>query len=114
MTLADFTVVPGLAAVTVRGLLGLYNPFAFEVAATRIELTVTAGAYTVLAMQRPGFRLRPGQRSDLLLDQDVPLADAAGGMAAVMKGEPAMLRGELTLRTPQGDRVIPLQLRAGM
>ncbi|MGD1147068.1 MAG: hypothetical protein ABR961_03845 [Thermoanaerobaculaceae bacterium] len=110
VTLTDFTVMPGLAAVTVRGLLGLYNPFGFEVAATKIELKVTAGATTVLTVQRPGFRLRAQQQSDVLLDQDVPLADAAEGVAAFMKGEPAMLQGALVLRTPQGDRVIPLHM----
>ncbi|MBZ5587110.1 MAG: hypothetical protein LAO05_00960 [Acidobacteriia bacterium] len=112
VTFTDFTINPGLSAVNVHGLLGLYNPFGFEVAATKIELKVTAGTHTVIAMQRPGFKLRPRQRSDVLLDQDVPFADAAGGMAAFLKGEPAMVEGELVLRTPHGDRVIPLQLRA--
>ncbi len=111
VTLTDFAVDPGLAAVSVRGLLGLYNPFAFEVAASRIELKVMAGESTVLAIERPGFRLRARQRSDVLIDQDVPFADAAAGVAAYLKGEPATVRGALTLRTPQGDRVIPLQLR---
>ena len=111
VTLTDFTVNPGLAAVNVHGLLGLYNPFAFEVAASKIELKVTAGESTVLAIERPGFRLRARQRSDVLIDQDVPFAEAAAGVAAFLKGEPATVRGVLTLRTPQGDRVIPLQLR---
>ena len=106
----DFTVNPGLAAVNVHGLLGLYNPFSFEVAATRIELKVTAGAHTVLAMQRGGFKLRPGQRSDVLIDQDVPLADAAGGLGAFLKGDPAVLEGTLVLRTPRGDRPVPLRM----
>jgi hypothetical protein len=110
VTLTDFTIMPGLTAVTVRGLLGLYNPFGFEVAATKIELKVTAGAYTVLAVQRPGFRLRARQQSDVLLDQDVPLADAAGGVAAFMKGEPALLEGAIALRTPRGDRPVPLHM----
>ena len=111
VTLTDFTVNPGLAAVNVHGLLGLYNPFAFEVTATKIELKVTAGEATVLTMERPGFRLRARQRSDVLIDQDVPFAEAAAGMAAFLKGEPATARGALTLRTLQGDRIIPLQLR---
>jgi hypothetical protein len=111
VTLTDFTVNPGLSAVNVHGLLGLYNPFAFEIAASRIELRVTAGPATVLEVQRPGFRLRARQRSDVLVDQDVPFADAAAGVAAFLKGEPAVAQGALVLRTPQGDRSVPLQLR---
>ncbi|HVN76523.1 MAG TPA: hypothetical protein VMT19_09415 [Thermoanaerobaculaceae bacterium] len=110
VSVSDFSAVPGLAAVSVHGLLGLYNPFPFEVAATRLQVKVTAGANTVLAMERGGFRLRPRQRSDVLLDQDVPLADAAGGVAAFLKGEPAVLEGAVILRTPRGDRPIPLRM----
>ncbi len=110
VTLSDFAVTPGLAAVNVHGLLGLYNPFAFEVAATRIELKVTAGPHTVLAMQRGGFKLRPRQRGDVLIDQDVPLAEAAGGVAAFLGGQPALLEGAVVLRTPLGDRPVPLRM----
>jgi len=110
VTLTDFSVVPGLAAVTVHGLLGLYNPFSFEVAATRIEVTVTAGKSTVLTTQRGGFKLRPRQRGDILIDQDVPLAEAAGGVAEFLRGEPALLQGAIVLRTPRGDRPIPLRI----
>jgi hypothetical protein len=46
----------------------------------------------------------------VLLDQDVPLADAAGGVAAFMKGEPALLEGAIALRTPRGDRPVPLHM----
>ncbi len=113
-TLTDFTVTPGLSAVNVHGLLGLFNPFSFDVVATRIELTVKVGTQTVLATTRPGFRLRAGQRSDVLVDQDVPLADAAGGVGAFLRGEPAVLEGTLVLRTPQGERAVPLHMRAGM
>ncbi len=113
-TLTDFTVTPGLSAVNVHGLLGLFNPFSFDVVATRIELTVKVGTQTVLTTTRPGFRLRAGQRSDVLVDQDVPLADAAGGVGAFLRGEPAVLEGTLVLRTPQGVRAVPLHMRAGM
>jgi hypothetical protein len=113
-TLTGFTVTPGLAAVNVHGLLGLFNPFSFDVVVTRVELAVTAGTQMVLATRRPGFRLRAGQRSDVLVDQDVPLADAAGGVAAFLRGESAVLEGTLILRTPQGERAVPLHMRAGM
>jgi hypothetical protein len=113
-TLTDFTVTPGLSAVNVHGLLGLFNPFSFDLVATRIELTVKVGTETVLATKRPGFRLRAGQRSDVLVDQDVPLADAAGGVGAFLRGEAAVLEGTLILRTPQGERAVPLHMRAAM
>ena len=113
-TLTDFTVTPGLSAVNVHGLLGLFNPFSFDVVATRVELVVAVGTQTVLATKRPGFRLRAGKTSDVLVDQDVPLADAAGGVGAFLRGEPAVLEGALILRTPQGERALPLHMRAGM
>jgi hypothetical protein len=109
-TFTDFTFTPGLSAVNVHGLLGLFNPFSFDVVATRVELAVTVGTQRVLATRQPGFRLRAGQKSDVLVDQDVPLADAAGGVGAFLGGEPAVLEGTLVLRTPQGERAIPLHM----
>ncbi len=112
--LSDLKLTPSLTAVSVHALLSLYNPFGFEVVATGIEYRLTVGSQTILSGKRPGFRLRAGRRSDVLIEQDVPLGDAAGGAAAFLRGEAAQLDGTLTLRTPQGDRPIPLQLRAGM
>jgi hypothetical protein len=112
--LSDVKLTPSLAAVSVHALLSLYNPFGFEVVATGLEYRLVVGSQTVLSAQRPGFRLRACQRSDVLIEQDVPFGDVAGGAAAFLRGEPALLEGTLTVRTPQGDRAIPLQLRAGM
>jgi hypothetical protein len=64
----------------------------------------------IMAGARPGFRLRGGRSSDVLIEQDVPLADLAGGAAAVLGGATAELTGPLTVRTPNGDRFIPLQV----
>ncbi len=111
-TLSDFTVTPGLAAVTVHGLLGLFNPFAFDVVVAGVELHVKVGSQAILDAKRPGFRLRAGQSSDVLIEQDVPLGDVAGGMTALLRGEPAVLEGVIVLRTPKGDRPIPIELRA--
>ena len=113
-SVSDFTVTPGLSAVSVHALVGLFNPFSFDVVATRVELAVVVGSQPVLEVRRPGFRLRAGKRSDVLVDQDVPLADAAGGVGAFLKGEPAVLDGTLVLRTPNGERAVPLHMRAGM
>jgi hypothetical protein len=112
--LSDVKLTPSLVAVSVHALLSLYNPFGFEVVVTGLEYRLVVGSQTVLSATRPGFRLRSGQRSDVLVEQDVPFGDVAGGAAAFLRGEPAVLEGTLTMRTPQGERAIPLQLRAGM
>jgi hypothetical protein len=112
--LTDLRITPSLTVVTVHALISLYNPFGFDVVATGLEYRLTVGSESVLAGRQPGFRLRAGQRSDVLLDQDVPLADVVGGAAAFVRGAPAQLEGTLTIRTPSGDRPIPLLLRAGM
>lgn len=111
-TMSDFTVTPGLSAVTVHGLLGLFNPFGFDVVVTGLELHVKVGTQAIMDAKRPGFRLRAGQSSDVLIEQDVALADVAGGMTALLRGEPPVLDGVLVLRTPKGDRPIPLQAQA--
>ncbi len=112
--LADLSVRPSLTAVSVRALISIYNPFGFDVVATGLEYRLTVGGEGVLAGRQPGFRLRAGKNSDVLIEQDVPLADVMGGAAAFARGAPAQLEGTLTIRTPAGERPIPLLLRAGM
>jgi hypothetical protein len=112
-SLSDLKVTPSLAAVSVHALLSLYNPFGFDVVVTGLEYRLAVGSQNVLSADRPGFRLRTAQRSDVLIEQDVPFADVAGGAAAFLRGEPALLEGTLTIRTPRGDRPIPIQLRTG-
>ena len=110
--LDDFRVGPGLTKVSVHGLLSLYNPLGFDVAITRLAYTVKVGQQTVLSAQQPSFRIRAGQRGDVLIEQDVPLADAAGAVAGVLRGDPATLDATLVIRTPQGEREVPLHLAA--
>jgi hypothetical protein len=112
--LSDLSLTPSLAALSVHVLLSLYNPFGFDVVATGIDYRLAVGGQTVLAGKRPGFRLRGGQRSDVLIEQDLSLSDAVGGAAAFARGAPAQLQGTLTIRTLHGERPIPLLLRAGM
>ncbi len=107
-TLHDLALSPGIGQVGVHVLLGLYNPFSFDFVATHIEYHLTVGGTEVLAGERPGFRLKARQVSDVLIEQDVPMAGVAGGLMAAMQGQPASLTGSLTVRTPRGDRVIPL------
>jgi hypothetical protein len=111
---SDFRVAPSLSTVGVHALLSLYNPLGFDVVATGLEYRLAVGTQQVLAAKRPGFKLRAGQRSDVLIEQDVPLGDVAGGVAAFLRGEAAQLEGMLVIRTPDGERAIPLHLSAGM
>jgi hypothetical protein len=103
------SVAPGSAGVTVRALIGLFNPFAFDVVVTRVEAGVTVDGNPIVQAKRAGFRLRGLQSSDVLIEQDVPLADLAGGLASVMGGATAELTGFIGIRTPKGERLIPLQ-----
>ena len=110
--LSDLSITPSLTAVSVRALISLYNPFGFDVVATGFAYRLTVGGQSVLAGKQPGFRLRAGQHSDVLVEQDLPLADAMGGAAAFVHGAPAQLEGTLTIRTPTGERIVPLLLQA--
>jgi len=112
--ISDGRVTPSLAAVGVHALLSLYNPLGFDVVATGLEYRLAVGAQQVLAAKRPGFKLRAGQRSDVLIEQDVPFGDVAGGVAAFLNGEAAQFDGSLVIRTPDGERVIPLHLTAAI
>jgi hypothetical protein len=111
---SDLRLAPSLSTVGVHALLSLYNPLGFDVVATGLEYRLVVGAQQVLAAQRPGFKLRAGQRSDVLIEQDVPLGDVAGGVTAFLRGERAQLDGVLVIRAPDGERAIPLHLSTGM
>jgi len=104
----DVSASPGLSAVGVRALLGFYNPFAFDVVATRVEYRLDVAEQPILEGKRPGFRLRGAQWSDILIEQDVPLGDVMGAVASFLGGEAVTLTGALTVRTPQGEKIIPL------
>ncbi|MEW6336565.1 MAG: hypothetical protein AB1625_04095 [Acidobacteriota bacterium] len=101
---------PGPGGLSVRLLLGLHNPFAFDVVVKGLAFQLAVDGRSVMTGARPGFRLRGRQSSDVLIEQDVPLAELAGGAAAVLGGATAELTGHLTVRTPNGDRYIPLQV----
>ena len=113
--LVDASVVPSLAEVAFRGLVSLYNPFNFDVVATRLSYRITVGGESVMAGTRPGFRLRAATASDVLIEQSAPLADvAAGVLGAVVGQQPVRLDGAVVIRGPQGDRAIPLRLRGAL
>ena len=96
-----------------RGLANVFNPFSFEVVVKGLDYRVTVGGSEVMAAQRPGFKLRPGQRSDVLLEAEVPLVTAAAAAAEVLRGASIEVVGQLRLATPAGDRLLPILLRPG-
>lgn len=104
------TMSPGPGGLSVSVLLGLHNPFAFDVVVTGLAFQLAVDGNAIMTGARPGVRLRGRQSSDVLIEQDVPLVDLAGGAAAVLGGATAELTGHLTVRTPNGDRYIPLQV----
>jgi hypothetical protein len=110
--LEDVKLTPGIGSLGVRALASLYNPFAFDLVIVRLEYHLAVGSQTLLAGKRPGVRLRAGQRSDVLLEQEVTLADVAGGVSAFLGGSPAQLDGAVVVRTPHGERTVPLHARS--
>ncbi|HPC82012.1 MAG TPA: LEA type 2 family protein [Thermoanaerobaculaceae bacterium] len=111
--LADYGVAPEGMLVHVSALLSIYNPFAFEVVATGLEYRLEVGGVPVLDARRGGFRLRPRQASDVLVEQTLPILDLASALSAVLARRPATFSGILGIRTPNGERGIPILLRSG-
>lgn len=111
--LVDYSVVPTGLLVHVRVLLGVYNPFAFDVVATGLDYRLEIGGAPVLDSHRDGFRLRAAQRTEVLVEQTLPLLDLASGVTAFLAGRPATFTGVLGLRTPKGERGIPILLQSG-
>lgn len=110
--LADYGVDPEGMLVHVSALVAIYNPFSFEVVATGLEYRLEVGGAPILDSRRGGFRLRPRQTSDVLVEQAVPIVDLAAGFAALMARHPVTLQGVLAIRTPRGERGIPILLRS--
>lgn len=107
--LVDHTVrLRGLGVAT-RLLVRLHNPMGFEVTVARVQYVVSVGGMPLVSGERPGFRLRPVSDGDVLIEAEVPLVDlAAGAAAAVIQRLPMRLDGVVWLRTPAGDRPLPL------
>ena len=112
--LSQVEITPGLTSVHVRASLSLLNPLGFDIGITRVVATLRVGGKAVVTVQRPAFRLRAGGHSEVPLDQDVALADVAGGMAGLLRGDPAGVDGSVVIQTPQGDREVPLHLGAAL
>jgi len=105
-----FALQPSLASVAFSALLSFYNPFNFPITVRRLEYRVLAGDVELLAGARPGFRLRPRQRSDVLLEEEIPLAVLGAAVGTVLGHQNLTFQGQLVLQTPSGDRPIPLLL----
>ncbi len=110
--LSQLAVTPGLTSVHVGASLSLLNPFGFDIPISRVLATVRVGDKAIVTVQRPAFRLHAGARSEVPIEQDVGLAEVAGGMAGLLHGDPATLDGEIVIQTPTGERVVPLHLGA--
>lgn len=106
------SVTPEGANLVFRGLASILNPFSFDVVAKGLDYRVLVGGEEVMSGRRPGFRLRGGQRSDVLLEAEVSLASAAVAAAAVLRGAAVEVMGQLHLATPDGDRLVPIVLRS--
>lgn len=107
--LDDLRVSPGLGGVSLHALLNLYNPFSFEIVVTRVTFRVMVEGQEIIAGQRPGLRLRARQRSDVLVEQDVPLSAVTGSLGALLRGVAPTLDASIVIRTPTGEHPIPLQ-----
>lgn len=111
-SLADYSLAPDGLQVKIKVLLAIYNPFGFEVVATGMQYRLDVGEETVVDSERGGFRLRPARRNEILIEESVPLFDLAAGMAAFLARQPAVFTGVVGIRTPQGERSVPILLRS--
>jgi hypothetical protein len=107
-TLGPVSVTPGLDRVGLRCLLSVYNPFGFDLVVTGMNYRLAVGERELLEERHPGFRLRAGQSSDVLIEESVPTGDAILAGVSLLRNRPVGLAGSLTLRTPQGEREFPL------
>lgn len=98
-------------AVAARLLVRFHNPMGFDVTVARFEYSVSVGGSSLVSGERSGFRLRPLQDTEVIIEAEIPLAGLAAGVtAAVIQGLPLRLDGVISLRTGVGDRSIPLSL----
>lgn len=110
--LGPVDVNPSLGALGVRVLLSVFNPFRFDLVATKLTYKLTVGGQPLLDGTHAGVRLRAGQNSDVMLEESVTLTDAASAAAGLMRQAAVELAGTLTLRTPEGEREFPIFLSA--
>jgi hypothetical protein len=109
--IADVRVATDSGEVIVRVLASLYNPFSFDLTATRLSYVVAAGDKRIVAGDRRGFRLRSRRWSDVVIEQAVAPGDAAaGGLAALLSPSSVRVEGSMSIRTPTGDRAIDIRL----
>ncbi len=99
---------PSLTTVGFRALLSFYNPLSFSITVQKLEAHLRAGEAELFATTRPGFRLKPRQRSDVLVEQEVPLVSLSAAAQALFQQQPLSLLGQVVLQTPGGARSIPL------
>lgn len=106
--LVQLTLDPTLSGVNVKAFLSFYNPFSFPLIVRRIEYRVGAGASELLLTKRPGFRLKPRQFNDVLLEEQIPFSALGAAAQAVLTQEKLTLQVWLTFNTPQGEKPLAL------
>lgn len=106
--LVQFTWNPTFSGVAVKALLSFYNPLSFPLTVRRIEYRLGTGQTQLLSTERPGFRLRPRQHSDVLFEEHLPFSALGAAAQAVLAQEKLTLQVWLTFQTPQGEKLIPL------
>jgi hypothetical protein len=106
--LDHWAVTPSLASLGISALVSFYNPFSFPITASRLELRLRSGETELWQTSRPGFRLRPQQRSDVLVQEEVPLSTLGAAVQALMASTSFRLEGQLILQTPTGPHAVPL------
>lgn len=104
---------PSLTQLGFSALLSLYNPLGFPLTVRRVDFSVVSGETPLVTGSRPGIRLLPRRRSDVLLEQAIPLTALGGAAQALVQGKPLTLQGVLVLATPKGDAALPFLLGSG-
>ncbi|MGQ9836302.1 MAG: hypothetical protein ACUVRQ_10110 [Thermoanaerobaculaceae bacterium] len=99
---------PTWSGVDVKALLSFYNPLSFPLTVRKIEYRLGAGETELLLTERPGFRLKPRQFSDVLLEEQIPFSALGAAAQAVLAQEKLTLQAWLTFQTPQGEKLLPL------
>lgn len=106
--LVQLTWNPTLSGVGVEALLSFYNPLSFPLTVRRIVYRLGTGETQLLSTERPGFRLRPRQHSDVLFAEHIPFSALGAAAQAVLAQEKLTLQVWLTFNTPQGEKLLAL------
>lgn len=106
--LVHLALAPTFSGVDVKALLSFYNPLSFPLTVRKIGYRLSAGETQLLNTERPGFRLRPRQHSDVLFEEQIPFSALGTAAQALLAQDKPSLQVWLTFATPHGEELIPL------